>query len=293
MKSRSDDLEIFLQVALDQNFSTAAQHLNMTVAKVSRSIQRLESQLEIPLLTRTTRKVTLTTEGTLFADHVRQGMDQLNFAEQMVIEGRGKPKGRLRVDAASPFMLHQIVPHVAAFNREYPDIQLDLLTSEGIVDLIERRTDVAIRVGALDDSTLHRRTLGLSPLYIVASPAYVEKWGKPETVKDLSTHRLLGFTAPAALNAWPFKEGERHITPELAANSGEVIRQLCLQGNGIACLSYFMIAEDLKAGRLLSCLVDQLSVTHPRYQVNAVYYKNTALSNRIKAFLDFFAPKIQ
>jgi len=293
MKSRSDDLEIFLQVATHQGFSAAAQALEMPVAKVSRAVQRLEARLQTTLLMRTTRQVSLTAEGAIFAQQVRKGLDQLQFAENQLIDQREKPKGLLRLDAASPFMLHQIVRHIGDFRQLYPDITLDLVTSEGIIDLIERRTDLAIRVGPLENSSLTRHLLGMSPLYIVGAPAYFARNGRPETMEDLKAHTLLGFSAPARLNIWPFGAGQGvEVTPTLQTNSGEILRSLCLEGTGLACLSHFMIAQDLKEGRLEAVLHHYAIEEHPRMAINAVYYKNTAVSSRIRAFLDFIKPKI-
>ncbi|WP_207062982.1 LysR family transcriptional regulator [Motiliproteus sp. SC1-56] len=291
MISRSDDLELLLTVVDCGGFSAAAQQLDVPAAKVSRAIQRLEQQLATTLLQRTTRRVSLTEEGRVFVERVRNGLQQLEAAEEQVRLMKEQPVGRLRVDAATPFMLHQLVPLIGEFQQRHPGIKLELTTSEGIIDLLEKRTDVAIRIGKLEDSSLHATMLGRSRLHLVASPDYLAENGTPETAYALRQHRLLGFISPSTLNSWPVGEG-LEITPDLAATSGEVLRQACLAGEGICCLSSFMVRQDLAQGRLRSLLNSDMQSPHPREQVQAVYYRNTALSSRIHAFIGFIKPRL-
>ncbi|MBY5992538.1 LysR family transcriptional regulator [Ferrimonas balearica] len=291
MKSRSDDLQLFVAVVDSGSFSAAAERLDVQVAKVSRAVRRLETQLGTTLLNRTTRRLELTEEGAQFAQSVRQGLEQLAAAEARLQQQGGRPSGRLRVDAASPFVQHQLVPHIGAFRQAYPEIQLELSASDGIIDLLEKRTDLAIRVGALGDSTLHARPLGRSALHLVASPDYLAEAGTPDNVEALMRHSLLGFIPPSRLNLWPLA-GDLAIRPTIAASSGETLRQLALQGQGIACLSHFMVARDLAEGALVPVLAPQQTPQPEREQVSAVYYRNSALAPRIQVFLDFIQPRL-
>lgn len=287
MKSRSDDLNLLLSVVDSGSFSGAAEQLEVSVTRVSRAVTRLEHSLNTTLLNRTTRRVALTEEGRIFVDKVRFGLAALEEAEEQLAIRKQRPAGRLRVDAANPFMLHQIVPHVREFRETYPDIELELTASDQIVDLLERRIDVAIRIGPLEDSTLHARALGRSPLSVVASPEYLKQSGSCESPADLKRHSIIGFTAPESLNIWHIGEGIR-VQPTLRTSSGEAVRQLCLLGNGLAYLSRFMISEDIRRGDLLEVLSEHMVRPNPRELVNAVYYRNTVLSARIRVFLDFF-----
>ncbi len=153
MLTRSDDLEILITVVDSGSFSQAAEVMDVQVAKVSRAVSRLEQQLGITILNRTTRRLELTEEGKRFVESVRSGLQHLRQAEEDIVSRGELPKGKLRVDAASPFMLHQLVPLVREFHAAYPDIELELTSNEGYVDLLEKRTDVAIRIGKLNDST--------------------------------------------------------------------------------------------------------------------------------------------
>ncbi|GAL20518.1 transcriptional regulator LysR family [Vibrio maritimus] len=291
MLTRSDDLEILLSVVDSGGFSAAAEALDIQVAKVSRSVSKLETQLGVTLLNRTTRRIELTDEGRQFVDGVREGLRILQQTEEDIVARRELPKGRLRVDAASPFVLHQLVPLVAEFNKEYPDIELELTSNEGFVDLLEKRTDVAIRIGKLTDSTLHAKPLGKSLLFLVASPDYLAQRGYPKSVSDLGTHSLIGFVGAKVLNQWPLP-GTPTIQPSMVSSNGETVRQLALAGNGIACMSGFMVKKDIEEGRLVPLLESDKLTTTGREQVNAVYYRSSSVARRITAFIEFIQPRL-
>lgn len=293
MKTSTDELLVFVTVIDSGSITAAAEKLQQTVSGVSRALTRLEKKLDTALIRRTTRRLQLTEEGALFLGRARAILDAMEEAEQSVARRRERPSGRLRVDAASPFMLHCIAPHMKAFAALYPEIRPELTSNERIVDLLEQKVDIAIRIGALQDSTLHARALGASKLRIVASPGYLAEAGEPRSLDDLRGHRLLGFTAPEHLNRWPLREGERaslKIEPAVAASSGETIRQLALADGGIACLANFMTAVDVREHRLVAILDDLL--VDERQPVSAVFYQSAALAGRVQAFLDFIAPRL-
>ena len=291
MLTRSDDLEMVLTVVDAGGFSAAAEALDVQVAKVSRSVSKIESQLGVSIFNRTTRRVELTEEGRQFVDSVRLGLQMIQSAEEEIVSRGELPKGRLRVDAASPFVFHQLVPLVQSFKEAYPDIELELTSNEGFVDLLEKRTDVAIRIGKLSDSTLHARPLGKSLLHIVASPDYLAKRGLPTKPEDLSSHQIVGFAGNKVLNHWPLPN-QSDVAPTVTASNGETVRQLVLAGNGIACLSGFMVQEDMAAGRLIPILEQDKLANTDRERVNAVYYKSSSVSKRISAFIDFIQPRL-
>lgn len=291
MKTRSDDLELLLTVVDSGGFSAAAEVLDIQVARVSRAVSRVESQLGVTILNRTTRRIELTDEGRQFVDSVRTGLQFIQQAEGEIISRGELPAGKLRVDAASPFVIHQLVPLVKRFKQAYPDIELELTSNEGFVDLLEKRTDVAIRIGKLTDSTLHARPLGKSPLFIVASPEYLARKGFPRDSQDLTSHELIGFTGSRNLNNWRLR-GMDYIEPTITASNGETVRQLVLRGNGIACLSGFMVKEDIASGRLVALLESDKITNSEREQVNAVYYRTSSVARRISAFIDFIQPKL-
>jgi len=291
MLTRSDDLEILLTVVDTGGFSAAAQTLDIQVARVSRSVSKIEKQLNVSLFNRTTRRVELTDEGRRFVEGVRQGLKHIQQTENDVISSQDLPKGQLRVDAASPFIFHQLVPLIQEFHQEYPDIQLELTSNEGFVDLVEKKTDLAIRIGELANSSLQARALGKSPLYMVASLDYLARRGTPKDQADLINHDCIGFNGPKILNQWPLK-GFKSINPIMTSSNGETVRQLAIAGNGIACLSGFMVKKDLEAGRLISILEEEKLINTGREQIQAVYYKSSSVAKRITAFIDFIQVRL-
>ncbi|RQS61289.1 LysR family transcriptional regulator [Burkholderia sp. Bp8963] len=293
MKITLDELQAFAAVVDTGSITAAAQQLDLTVSATSRTLARLEEKLKTTLLRRTTRRLELTEEGRAFLQNARAIIESVENAEEQMLARREIPSGRLRVDAATPFMLHVIVPLVRGYRERFPKVELELNSNEGIIDLLERRTDVAIRIGRLKDSTLHSRHIGNSRMRILASPAYLEAHGQPRKVEDLDKHTLLGFTQPESLNVWPIlgADGEPHrIEPGVWSSSGETLRQLALEGAGIVCLSDFMTTPDREAGRLVQLFARQtLDVQQP---IHAVYYRNTAISSRIASFVDYLVHAI-
>ncbi|MCQ0032281.1 LysR family transcriptional regulator [Burkholderia glumae] len=303
MKTSTEELQTFVAIIDSGSITAAAEQLGQTVSGVSRALNRLERKLGVTLLRRTTRSSQLTDEGELLLARAREILQAVEEAETAVSLGRVEPAGRLRVDAATPFMLHAIVPRLPAFTARYPDIALELSNNERFIDLIEQRIDIAIRIGALPDSTLHARPLGSSPLHVLASPAYLAAHGTPHSVADLARHRLLGFSDIETLNRWPLHlraDGSGNgsddgtglaITPAHTASSGETLRHLGLAGIGIVCLSGFMTADDIAAGRLVPLLTELM--TDYRQPVNAVYYRHAALTGRVQGFLDFLSQHVR
>ena len=293
MKARSDELQIFVSVIECGSISAAAEQVGQTPSAVSRTLSRLEAKLDTTLINRTTRRMDLTEEGKYFFERSKLILAQMDELEEHLSSRQQKPAGRLRINAAVPFMLHGIVPYIAEFRRLYPDIQLELNSDDLIIDLLEQSTDIAIRIGALADSTLHARSLGCTPLHILASPAYLQRHGTPTSVAELAEHTLLGFSQTETLNHWPLRhvEGDRWLSePGIAASSGETLRQLALEGQGICCLSNFMTIDDINTGRLVPVL--EAFNTGYRQPIHAVFYRNSQLALRIQCFLDFIQAKL-
>jgi len=294
MKTTLDEMQAFVAVIDTGSITAAAEHLAQTVSGVSRTLRRLEEKLGTTLLRRTTRRLALTEEGALFLLRARAVLDAVESVEDEMAARRAHPAGRLRVNAASPFMLHAVVPLLGGFRARYPDIELELHSNDDLIDLIEQRTDVAIRMGALRDSTLHARPLARFALRVLAAPAYLEAHGLPRAVEDLRGHSLIGFTQPESLNRWPLRHagGEDYeIHAGLRASSGETVRQLALAGQGIACMADFMTQADRARGDLVQVLMAH--TVQQLQPVTAVYYRNTELAARIQVFVDYLAQALK
>jgi DNA-binding transcriptional LysR family regulator len=288
-----DALIVFSEVIAAGSFSAAAERLHQTPSGVSRTISRLEKHLGMTLMHRTTRRLDLTEEGAWLLARARATLADLADTEEQARARHAQPSGLVRVNAATPALDHLVAPLVGAFLDAYPLIQLELASGETVVDLIEERADVAIRIGALPDSTLNARKLGSSRLRVLATPAYLAQHGTPNLVSDLAQHRLLGFTAPASLNTWPLQNGSAEgwpVQPAVLASSGETVRHLALAGAGIACLSDFLTRADIASGALVPVLPAlTLDVRQPIW---AVFYKQGALAPRVAALVDFLARRL-
>lgn len=292
MKSTLDELQAFVSIVDSGSIVAAATQLAQTNSGVSRALQRLETKLNVTLLERTTRKIKLTEEGQVFLEKARKILNDLNAAEDALLKLDSDSAGLIRVDSAAPFVLHVLVPLLPEFMQLYPNIRIELNSNDHNIDLLEHRTDVAIRFGELQDSSLHAKWLCRRRLYLVASPDYVAKFGQPKSVAELLKHPLIGFSRSPHLNIWPvYIEGEAlSIDAKLKASSGETIRQMCIQGLGISCLSEFLIAEDLVQQRLVTVLDDQIDL---KYQnIHAVYYQQEHLPKRVRLFIEFLADKL-
>ncbi len=288
MKITLEEMQTFASIVDSGSITAAAEQMGITISAVSRTLARLETKLATTLLNRTTRRIKLSEEGATFLAKARQILKLTEEAEELLLTHKNVPSGKLRIDAATPFILHVINPLIPEFNRLYPQIELEISNYEGYIDLLEKKVDIAFRIGKLKDSTLHASLIGYSKLRILASPNYLSQYGEPKNIHELQQHKLLGFTTPESLNHWPLYDKENksvHIKPTIAASSGEILCSLALKGMGIVCLSDFMTEESRFSGALQQVLTD---ITYDEKQaINAVYYRNQAVSTRISCFIDF------
>lgn len=273
--------------------AVSAEQLAMANSAVSRVVKRLEEKLGVNLINRTTRQLRLTEEGSQYFRLVQKILQDMAAAEAEMLAVHEVPQGVIRVDSAMPMVLHLLVPLSAKFNERYPHIQLSLASSEGYINLIDRKVDIALRAGELDDSGLRARHLFDSHFRVVASPEYLAKHGLPQSTEDLANHQCLGFTEPTSLNIWEVLDAQGNpykISPHFTANSGEILRSLCLSGCGIACLSDFLVDNDITEGKLIPLLTEQTS--NKTLPFNAVYYSDKAVNFRLRVFLDFLVEEL-
>ena len=294
MRATSEEIAIFVAVVESGSFSRAAEQLGQANSAVSRAVKKLESKLGVSLLNRTTRQLSLTEEGERYFRRMQVVLQEMAAAENELLESRTTPRGLLRVDAATPVILHFLMPMIRPFRERYPEMNLTLVSSETFINLIERKVDVAIRAGTLTDSSLRARPLFNSYRKIIASPDYLARHGTPQSVAELKHHQCLGFSEPVSLNTWPISccDGQlMEIESEISSNSGETLKQLCLAGNGIACLSDYMVDKEIAEGAFVELLADKrLPIEMP---FSAVYYSDRAVSTRIRAFIDFLSEHVK
>jgi DNA-binding transcriptional LysR family regulator len=206
------------------------------------------------------------------------------------------PRGHLRVNSNIPFGLLHVMPLVPLFLERYPDVTLDIVLTDTVVDLLQERADIAIRVGPMQNSALSARKLASSRMTVVAAPSYLEKHGVPATPSDLLAHKRIGWTFARTIGGWPFRRGaasESLSPPPIArVSDGEAVRRLTLAGVGLARLALFHIGPDIEAGRLVPVLED----FNPGdgEDVHAVYLgQGGPLPARVRAFIDFLAERIR
>ena len=293
--NRSGEMEVFVRVVERGGFSAAARALAMTPSAVSKLVIRLEARLGVRLLNRSTRQVQLTAEGGVFYERSVRVLADLAEAERGVA-ANDSPRGRLSVNANVPFGEAALLPLVPAFLERYPEISLDIVLTDEVIDLIEHRTDVAVRAGPLKNSSLVARKLGATRKSIVASPDYLAKRGVPKKPADLASHNCLGFNRTRTLNGWPLMVGGKLVTIPAVGNTqvsdGASLQRLALAGVGLARLARFHCRDDIAAGRL----VPVLEKFNPGdlEEIHAVFLGHGGwLPARVRAFLDFLVENVR
>lgn len=294
--NRSGEMEVFVRVVERGGFSAAARDLRMTPSAVSKLISRLEARLDARLINRSTRKLQLTPEGAAFHDRSLRVLADIAEAEREASAGEA-PRGRLRVNSNIGFGLRVLAPILPRFLDAYPEVALDLSLTDQVIDLMDERADVAIRVGRLRSSQLMARKLGESRKVVVASPDYLARQGTPRTVSDLEHHQLMGFHLARSVQDWMFLDEAGVATP-YAANArvlvgdGETMRRLSLEGVGLGRQGRFHVEKDIAAGRLVPVMED----LNPGdiEEIHAVYVgQGGHLPARVRAFIDWLAREVR
>ncbi len=295
MDNRTGEMQVFLRVVETGSFSEAARLLRMTPSTVSKLISRVEARLGVRLVERSTRRLSLTTEGQIYYERSQALLQELDLIEQELSFGAAVTGGTVRVNVSVAFGVLGLEPLLPEFWRSYPNIVVDLSLSDEIVDLYLDRTDIAFRVGTLPDSGMIARRIGVARRKIVASPSYLDRCGTPRTIEDLSRHNCLGFNFRRAAPVWPLKENgrtvDRAVNASLLANNGETVRRMALAGAGLARMGDYHVRADLAAGRLVEVLAD---VVEPdEEEIHAVFLGGLRMPQRVRAFLDFVVPRLQ
>lgn len=278
----------FLETARRLSFAGAAVALDLTPSTLSRRVKRLEDLLGVQLLFRTTRRVTLTEAGELYLSHVERIMADLDEADAAAASLGARPAGLLTVTVPSTFGRLHVVPMIPAFMYRYPDIRIDLQFTDHFVDLVDQRIDVAIRIGELKDSSLRVRKLANNQRCLVASPAYLDRYGTPQTPDDLSGHKCLHFSHLMTGDRWELqKAGEIRlipISPWLRANDASVLFKAACAGAGIALLADFITADALGSGKLRRVLPDW---SIPETGIYALYPGVGYFPAKTRVFVDY------
>jgi len=289
--NRSREMSVFVNVVEHGSFSAAAKICRMTPSAVSKVIGRLEARLNVRLINRSTRSFQLTAEGCGFYERAARILVDIEDAERSAGAG-DQPSGRIRLSTSASYATHILAPILPEFLARHPGITLDLILTDAVVDLFAERIDVAVRAGPLRTSSLLARKLGETPTVVVAASGYLQRRGMPRTIDDLDGHDRLGFGYIRAVDGWPLRQqGEAVLHPvagRISASDGEALRQLALNGSGVARLALFTVRGDLASGRLIRVL----EAFDPGDQ-EAFYAVHAGgagpLPSRIRELLDFLA----
>lgn len=293
--NRSGEMEMFVRVVEAGGFSAAARGAGMTPSAVSRLVARLEARLGARLVNRSTRRLQLTAEGCNFYERSLQVLADLDEAECRA-GGAEHAAGRLKVSVNVPIGRQFLLPRLGDFLGRHPRVVVDVVLTDAVVDLIEQRTDVAIRSGPLKASGLIARKLGAARMVIVGAPAYLDARGRPARPADLAAHNRLGFGFARAGDGWPLRDGADEILLRPAGNAlasdGEALRLMALAGLGLARLAAFQVRDDIAAGRLETVL--EACNPGDADPVHAVFLGQGGLMPaRVRAFLDFLADAVR
>ena len=302
---RWDGISEFVYVAEYESFTRAAKELGISTAQVSRQISALEKRLNIKLLYRTTRKVSLTEEGRVFYQHCRGVLDGLDAAEQAVSNLQSKPQGRIKLTAPVTYGEQQLLPLINDFMVQYRDIEVTAFLSNQKIDLIEGGYDLAVRIGKLSDSTMMAKKLSRRTNFVCAAPAYLKRYGTPHTLSDLRKHNCLLGTR----DYWHFIENNKQankavgqqahkptdteknlrVSGSVQYNSGHSLVDAALKGLGIVQLPDYYVQQYLASGALISVLDNY---REPEESIWAIYPHNRHLSPKIRLLVDYLAARL-
>ncbi len=284
---------VFVQVAETRSFVAAGRLLGVSASAVGKSVVRLEEKLGVRLFHRSTRSVTLTAEGTLFLERSRRILAEIEAAELELSQASTAPRGRLRVSL--PLVSSLVLPVLAEFMREYPEIELDLDFTDRMVDVIEEGFDAVVRTGEPTDSRLTARRLGAFRSVLVASPGYLKLRGTPQVPADLLLHTCLHYRFPSSgkLEPWALRQepgaAELQLPTSMICNNIETRLCFALQGLGIAYLPDFAIREPLADGRLQSILADHVERTGVFHML---WPASKHPSPKVRALVDFLCARV-
>jgi DNA-binding transcriptional LysR family regulator len=286
---RFKQLETFVAVATRGSLSAAAQAEGVAPAMIGRRIDALEERLGVKLLVRTTRRITLTFEGSAFLEDSQRILNDFQNAEASVSLGGVKASGHLRVTAPAGFGRAHVAPLLPAFLEAHPDVSVSLDLTDRLTDIVNEGIDLAIRIGALDDSSLVGLKLADNRRVVVASPGYLAGRGIPAEPKDLAAHDCLTFgTYGNQARGWQFTvNGElvsMRVQGAMACNDGAVLRDWAIAGRGLAWRSMWEVGEDLTAGRLVTVLDDFAA---PDNAIHAVFPQRRHLPLRVRMLIDY------
>ena len=287
------DVAVFVRVVERGSFTRAAGKLELSTSQVSKCVNRLERSLGARLLHRTTRRLSLTEAGAALFEASRSAIERIEEAEGAVAQFQSEPRGRLRVSAPMSFGILHLGPAISEFARAHPRVTLDMRLDDRFVNLVEEGVDVAVRIGALTDSSLVARRVATTSTLVCAAPSYLAERGEPEAPEDLASHDCLLYSYLATANVWRFAARDGREIPVAVSgsfriNNGIVLAEAAAAGHGILMAPAFYVAPMLRAGRLKRILA---RYALPDLGIHAVYPQRSQVPPKVRAFVDFLVKR--
>lgn len=287
---RFSEMEAFVRVVEDASFSAAARRLRVTPSAVSRMVGHLEGRLDVRLINRTTRRLSLTDEGHAFYARAARILADVDAAEQATQRAGHAPFGILRIHTSIAFGTYQVAPLLPPFLERHPGVRVELTLSDRMGNLLEEGADVGLHFGGISDSSLISRKLAEDRMVVCASPGYLERFGTPVEPDDLRNHSCLTRTAQLAeLNIWTFRGADgpyrMTVSGRVEVNNSEALLRMALSGVGVARVAGFLAGPYVRDGRLRPILADfHTGASEP---VCIVYPHRRHVSARVRAFVDY------
>ena len=286
----------FIAVVAEGSFARAADRLGIGRSAVSRSVQKLEDQLNVRLFLRTTRNTTLTREGDIFYANCHTGVERIVRAvEEMRDMRQGPPRGHLRISSAVAFGRKVVAPLLEEFRIAYPEVSIDLLLGDKPADFTSDRVDIAFRNGRMEDAQIIAKQIIPMQMVVCASPAYRDAHGMPTTLAELPDHECINFRlASGRIFEWEFKVDGKITsflpTAKLTFNDSDLVLQATRNGRGIAQLPGYLVCDSLRSGALVVCLSEHMPDDRGHY---VCYLSRQHLPTRMRAFIDFMTERIR
>lgn len=288
-------MNVFVRVAKSESFSNAAKDLGISRAMVTKHVMELENKLGTRLFNRTTRNLSLTEAGASYLERCQQVLSDVAEMEAAITHLQSEPRGVLKISAPPVIGVTHIAPALAEFLKIYPDLSVDLILKSNQTDLIDEGLDIAIYLGAVEDTSLIARKLGSSPSVVCGAPSYFEKYGIPKSPEELEQHSCLVNWAVSPRNMWHFTSatGEHKIikvSGRMQANAADPIKVAAVHGLGLIMLPKYIVGKHIAKGSLKVVLEDY---TNPPLEIYAVYPHRKYLSAKVSVFLDFLQNWLQ
>lgn len=282
------EMKVFASVVDEGSFVGATERLQMSKAAVSRYVSELEGRLSVRLLNRTTRRLSMTPEGEVFYARCKTLLELLDEAESELTSKAGEAQGTVKINVPVTFGNMHLAPLWGAFIERHPKVELDVVLSDRVVDLVDEGFDLAIRIARLPSSTLISRKLASTRMVLCATPRYVRKHGKPKAPADLAHHKVLAYTYLATKDEWEFEGPDGRVTiktrPAMYSNSGDTCRAVALSHQGVILQPTFLIGEDLRSGALVELMPGYQSLELGIY---AVYPSRKHMLPKARLLIDY------